>query len=481
MHAIPLLLLALAVPDTTPRHIYDVAVDANLRHFEIRACFADGLPDRLIADHPLAVEATGPFRYTIEGTAVARTATRQVLNFPIPSDDGCVSWQINLDTVAKAERLNIGYRTEASLLLAPGTWMWRPPTLTASRELVVRFHLAVPMQISVPWQQLPEEEPGVVAFRRDHSPLEWPALMAIGDLQMRDMKIAGANLNLAVADGPADIPADRVEDWLQDAALSVAHLWGTFPADNLQLLVIPVADGRDAAPWAQTSRGGGTAAHFYMNAKATPQMLRDDWIATHELAHFTLPFIRRSDAWLSEGFASYYQNVLRARSGQLREQQAWAALYEGFARGNRDTEYDTLQEDTLHMHSRGRVMRVYWSGAAIAFLADVELRTRSGGVWSLDRVLREFNACCRERERTWSAREMFEKFDEIAGTGLFDALYRKNVYSRHFPRLAETWLALGIETDGDEVQFRDDAPLATIRAAIMRPKTISAETKTPGE
>lgn len=481
MHAIPLLLLALAAPDTTARHVYDVTVDANLHHFEVRACFADGLPERLIADHPLAVEASRPFHYTLDGNAVARTATRQLLHFPTPSDDGCVSWQIDLDTIAKAERLNIGYRTKASLLLAPGTWLWRPPTLTANRDLVVRFHLAVPMQISVPWRQLPHEEPGVIAFRRDHSPLDWPALMAIGDLQMRDMEIAGANLSLAVADGPADIPTDRVEDWLQDAALSVAQLWGEFPSENLQLLVIPVSDGRDAAPWAQTSRGGGAAAHFYMNAKATPQMLREDWIATHELAHFALPFIRRSDAWLSEGFASYYQNVLRARSGQLNEQQAWAALYDGFARGNRDTEYDTLQEDTLYMHSRGRVMRVYWSGAAIAFLADVELRTRSKGVWSLDRVLQEFDRCCRARERTWSAREVFEKFDQIAGTDIFERLYRNNVYSRHFPRLTETWLALGVQMEGDDVRFRDDAPLAAVRAAIMQHRTISAETTTPGE
>lgn len=481
MYAIPLLLLAFAAFDTTPRHVYDIAVDAELRHFDIRACFADGLPERLIADHPLAADATSAFRYTLDGNVVARTSTGQLLQLPVPSDDGCIGWQVDLDTVAAVERLNTGYRTDASLLLAPGTWFWRPPTLTANRELVLRFHLPRPMQISAPWTKVPDEMPGVVAFRHNHSPLDWPALMAIGNFPTRSIKVVGGELQLAVVDGPADVATDHVEGWLRTAALSVAELWGAFPADHLQLLVIPVSDGRDAAPWAQTTRGGGAAAHFYMNARSTPQMLREDWIATHELAHFALPFIRRSDAWLSEGFASYYQHVLRARSGQLTEQQAWAALYEGFSRGNRDTEYDTLQDDTLYMHSRGRVMRVYWSGAAIAFLADVELRLKSDGEWSLDRVLQEFRACCRGRERTWSAREVFGKFDEIAGTDLFDRLYRHNVYSRHFPRLAETWAALGVKTGSGELRLREDAPLASVRAAIMQPANRATETKTPGE
>lgn len=481
MYALPLLLLALAAPAVNPQHVYDVVVDAQLRQFGVHACFADGLPEQLIADHPLAIESSGDFHYQLDGVAVARAATRQVVHFPVPSDDGCVRWQVDLDAIAVTKRLNIGYRTDNSLLLAPGTWLWRPPALTINREMVIRFHLPASMQISAPWQKLANEEPGVMVFRRDHSPLDWPALMAIGKLHVRTLDIGTASLQLAVTDGPAIVPFARVEQWLRGAAESVAQLWGEFPVDGAQLLVIPVADGRDAAPWAQTSRGGGAAAHFYMNAKATPEVLRDDWIATHELAHFALPFIRRSDAWLSEGFASYYQNVLRARSGELTAQQAWAALHRGFSRGNRDTEYDTLQDDTLYMHSRGRVMRVYWSGAAIAFLADVELRLRSGGEWSLDRVLQEFNRCCLDHDRTWSGREVFEKFDEIAGTDLFDRLYRNNVYSRHFPRLAETWIALGVNVRGDKLQLQDDAPLVSIRTAIMQPGVTATEKKTPGE
>jgi len=483
------------VEDNRQLHRYDVHINAELTRMEVRACFADGLPDRLIANHPLARDATVEFRYLRSGAAVSAQPRSNAILLPTPSDDGCIEWTSDLSVIADAKRMNVGYRTEGSLLLAPGTWFWRPPSLTRNRDIEIRFHLPADMHISVPWELLEaptaatpvrvpyaSETSSTWRFRHGHAPMDWPALMAIGELQSVTFDIAGTPFRLAVTDGPASIDTGKVLNWLQPAADAVSQLWGEFPVDHVQLLAIPVAEGYDAAPWAQTSRGGGAAAHFYVNANASESIFRDDWIATHELVHFALPFIRRSDAWLSEGFASYYQNVLRARGGLITEQQAWKALHDGFIRGNRDTEYDTLREDTLYMHTRGRVMRVYWSGAAMALLADVELRRRSNGEWSLDRVLEEFNRCCRERERTWSAREVFAKFDELADTELFGDLYNTNVYSRHFPRLSETWNALGIETDGAELKLRGDAPLVAIRTAIMKPKKLQpAKTTTPDE
>jgi len=38
-------------------------------------------------------------------------------------------------------------------------------------------------------------------------------------------------------------------------------------------------------------------------------------------------------------------------------------------------------------------MKVYWSGAALALLADVELRRRSDGEQTLDDILGEFQQC----------------------------------------------------------------------------------------
>ena len=59
----------------------------------------------------------------------------------------------------------------------------------------------------------------------------------------------------------------------------------------------------------------------------------DSWTASHELSHLLLPYISRREAWLGEGFASYYQNVLRARAGMLSQREAWQKLHAGFERG----------------------------------------------------------------------------------------------------------------------------------------------------
>ena len=69
-------------------------------------------------------------------------------------------------------------------------------------------------------------------------------------------------------------------------------------------------------------------------------------------------------------------------------------------------------------------MRVYWSGAAIALLADVELRRRSGGVQSLDTALEAFAACCLPGNRSWRARELLQQLDRLTDTTVFTAHYQ---------------------------------------------------------
>lgn len=468
MLPVPLLLLGAVLAEPEAWHRYDVHVDEQLTRLETRACFADGLPHRLVADHPVATEATIEFRQLRDGKVVTARPSGHAIILPRPSDDDCIEWTTDLDVIAGARRVDVGYRSGASLVMTSGAWFWRPVVLTRTRDIEFTFHLPPGMHVSAPWKPLADTQ-AAQRFRYGDSPLYWSSMIAIGRLNRHDFEIGETRFRLGIADGKPAVDSQRVLDWLQPAAVAVTQLWGTFPVRDVQLLVVPVADGYDAAPWAQTNRGGGAGAHFYMNAGAAPEVFLDDWIATHELAHFALPFVHRDDAWLAEGFASYYQNVLRARAGMITPQEAWQDLLDGFARGNRDTENDTLRDDTLYMHSRGRVLRVYWSGAAIALLADVQLRTRTHGEWSLDRVLAEFHRCCRQPERAWSARELFAKFDALAGTDIFDALYRQNVYSRHFPRLAETLANLGIEDIDGRASLHDEARLEDVRRDIMSP------------
>ena len=196
-----------------------------------------------------------------------------------------------------------------------------------------------------------------------------------------------------------------------------------------------------------------------------------DWVLIHELSHLLHPVIDSSDRWLSEGIASYYQNVLRARAGLNDAQSAWNRLHAGFERGIRGTQHGRSLAQTSETMMRDRsFMRVYWSGAAIALLADVELRRRSAGAQSMDTALAAFRGCCLPAERSWSARELMEKLDQLTGTAVFMDLYREHVEAQDFPDLTALYRELGLQSmSATSLRLDPTAPGAAICEAIMRP------------
>jgi hypothetical protein len=105
-------------------------------------------------------------------------------------------------------------------------------------------------------------------------------------------------------------------------------------------------------------RGGGLAAEFFVDETAPLQALQADWTASHELSHILLPYVSRSDRWLSEGLASYYQYILLARNGVIDERTAWQGMFDGFGRGRSGTRGGTLAEVTRQGWEH--TMRVYW-------------------------------------------------------------------------------------------------------------------------
>ena len=78
-------------------------------------------------------------------------------------------------------------------------------------------------------------------------------------------------------------------------------------------------------------------------------------------------------------------------------------------------------------------MKIYWSGAALALLADAELRRRSDGQQSLDTVLGDFEHCCLPARSSWSSRRFFERLDATLDEPLFMPLYQRYADRPGFP------------------------------------------------
>ncbi len=338
----------------------------------------------------------------------------------------------------------------------------------SSKAAVVEFVLPAGIEVSAPGRRIASSW---TTYETMPSARSFGGILAVGRFRQRRIELPGGALDVAILDGQPAPDEASIMAWLEDAARHVVAVSGKFPVDRVQVVVVPVAGrgefqrGRDeAVPFGRVLRGGGLAVQFFVDQTASRAALFDDWTATHEFSHLLLPYVRRADSWMSEGFASYYQNVLRARAGAYDEVTAWRKLVEGFGRGRREVYSESLTESIRH-RGPNFLMRLYWSGAAIALLADVELRR--GGANSLDEVVSALQSCCVPSGRSYSAQALCALLDRSGGGGVFSRLQERWVDAHQFPAVDDVLRDLGVVLKDGTVALNDAAPLAAVRRSIM--------------
>lgn len=449
-------------------HRYRVSADPELTRLSVRACFAGQPPSELVAD---SLDAPGAF---LEGRVAEQrtrlTANGTELRLRDVPPDGCVEYAVNVTGNGTRHDYsgNSTRRIGRDLFTEVGLWFWRPVQMGPDEDLEIEFHMPEGLSASAPW--MPVLGRAVPTYRVGRGAGDRPASVAFGRFREIAVEVPGAVLRLAVLDGNPPADTEAVRTWIEDAARSVAAVYGRFPVPSPQVLVMPGARAAEPTPWAYVLRGGQAAAHFFINQRRPLRDYVEDWTAPHELSHLLLPYVRSRDAWLSEGMASYYQGIIRARSGIIPPEEAWQRMHSSFKRA-RDwsAKGATLAQATERMFRDGGYMRVYWSGAALLLMGDVQLRVRSGGRQSLDTVLEAFGRCCLDPDPEWTARQVFERFDEISGTTIFRELYDAHVNAEGFPDLSATYADLGLRALGGKVELTDKAPHALVRDAIMAP------------
>ena len=191
-------------------------------------------------------------------------------------------------------------------------------------------------------------------------------------------------------------------------------------------------------------------------------------MAVHEFIHLGLPWTYDQEAWFQEGFVTYYQEVLRGRAGFHSERRAWQLMEEGFQRGRRRGGDQPLESESRTMRRDHNYRRVYWAGAAIAFLIDVELRRRSGGRQSLDDVMRIIHARYGAVPKPHGGLDLLRAADRVLGRSVAAPIAEHNLLRRQFPDLRSVYEELGIRVVGGRVELDDSAPQAELRRAIMR-------------
>lgn len=453
-----LLALLAAAAQAAPAYLIRVAPD--LRSLDVEACF-DELPQTLQSGDRAARRYLRAPRQ--DGADAPRVRGTQMRLHPA-SGPACLRYAVDIGAAADARALRRSGWHGAAIVVTPELWLWAP-----DGPFDIDFDLADGHAVSAPW---PPHEGSARRFRAGATPVSWAAQVAIGDLHTRELALAGGRLRLAIAQSERLDDPLAVEAWIGHAARALTTVYGRLPRGDTQVLVLPVEHAGSAVPWGQVLRGGAPAVHFLVDRDADGAALGADWTAFHEFAHLVLPFVRRADAFASEGFASYFQNITRGRSGNLTASAAWTELVRGFERGRDAARGATLAQASREMGRSRNYMRVYWSGAALALLGDVQLR--AAGRPGLDELLARLAGCCLDGARAWSADELFERLDALAGDDVFLPLWREHRDARGFPEVRPVLASLGIDERDGRTRLDEEAPLAHVRRAIEQPAPVLA-------
>ncbi|MDH4073960.1 MAG: hypothetical protein OEV41_12735 [Gammaproteobacteria bacterium] len=443
-----------------PAHRYTVSVDGSLQWLQVEARFGHAVDS-------VTARSRGASRFLGEVQGCERETSIRMRNRRMMLPDGgirCLRYTVDLDR-AGSENRNARYLSPQNAIVSPSYWLWRPE-LFDDTTIEIEFSLPDGMSVSVPWRQL--DDAGR-RFQVGRSPESAYAPVVFGDFDFRELEVPGATLRVALIDTRAAIDNDAVMDWVQATANDVSLAYGYFPNPSPQVVVIPVDAGRSASPvpFGRVVRDGGETVELYVDPSRPQRARLDDWTATHEFSHMMLPYLHREHHWISEGFAQYYQNILMARAGAHDEEAAWAKIHAGLERG-RDSRPELSPNQAATGSVRSARMKVYWSGAALALMADVTLRERSGGKESLDTVLQRLQACCLPSPDTWTGPGLFQKLDSLIAEPVFTLLYRRYADTAGFPDTSEYFERLGIRFDEDRVTLRRHAELADIRSAMTR-------------
>ncbi len=446
-----------AAPTTTAskavpakRWHYTVRVDESLVRLELEVCFEQGVPASL---RPQMGASFGALRAArrVEGGAPLHITDKAVLTGDLETGQ-CAALEFDVDALLSSA----GSRADAmryphAVVLSPDFWLWSPDRRARGFEATARFELPEDISVAVPWPRMDDGR-----YRVSWSTFKWRNHAAMGRLEHEVMEVPGAALEISWVGGAMPLGKPRLRRWLRQAAEVTASLRGHFPVERAQILLMPTRG--DDVTFGTVARGGGPSVALMVGKDIDEAALEDDWVATHEMVHLWLPKIKRADAWLYEGFATYYEAILRARTGDITPLRAMERLHDGFERGRRSGSGRTLQQESIDMFQTYAFWRVYWSGAALALKADVALRTGQGADKSLDDQIARIESCCRHKVRSWTAAELLEEASGGRPEGLgFEA--RRHLGGVDFPDMTETYQALGwrIDANGMPAQTAADA------------------------
>jgi hypothetical protein len=440
---------------------YTASLGANAADIAVRLCFAGEPAAALRPVVPEALEHVAEI--AIEGRDGVIRASDGVVPLVDMRPNECVRWRVDLDAIAETERNRDATRLGDSVLVRQSMWLLWPSDAPKDAAPIITLELPDGVDASVPWRPLPNQERTYVL---EPTAARWLGYNAFGRVHAQQFDYRGARIEIARLDEPITCGTDCLRAWIIDALDGAATLYGDYPRDRLQIIVVPVGGrGGGGVHFGAAARGGGPGVYLVLDANAKLGDIVGGWTTVHELLHHGMPFVK--DPWMSEGFVSYYTEITRTRQGHRTEKAGWRELWDAFERGRSRGRAMTLDATSRNMHETHAYQRVYWGGAAIAFDIDVTMRLDSGGKRSFDDAMKHLRACCGDATSMYDAKVLLEELDRWYGKPIFTRIANEHLQTSEFPDIASIYARLGMRHDGVAIEMDDRHPAAAQRAAIM--------------
>ncbi|HXI67077.1 MAG TPA: hypothetical protein VNH41_03995 [Steroidobacteraceae bacterium] len=251
----------------------------------------------------------------------------------------------------------------------------------------------------------------------------------------------------------------EILEWVRRSADIVSRYYTRFPARRAAIRLAPQPG--EGVHGGKSFANPNAYIRVQLGREVSAAELRTDWVLVHEMTHLALPDTGETHAWLSEGLATYVEGIARVHAGNRSEADVWAEEMRSMPRGLPEPGDRGLD----HTHSWGRT---YWGGAMFCLLADVDIRRRTELRFGLQHALRAILNESGGLAADWPIERVLHTGDAAVGTRTLEDLYAQMRDKPVTPDLVGLWRELGVLPAGNSVKLVDDAPLASVRRAIMK-------------
>lgn len=365
-----------------------------------------------------------------------------------------IAYQVDLDAVAAGRQsIDVALRSGSSLLAPVSTWLVRPEPLTV--DVPVHLHVETPPGFGFATGLTPEGD----GHRLDAHEIPVGTYALFGRFESRTLPVGDALVTLAFADGQLAAGRDEVARWVADSAREVAEFWHGFPVPRAQIIVVPVP-GRDRVVFGKVLPESAPGIALLVGENTPRAALYQDWILIHELFHLGVPSFSGEGKWFDEGLATYFEPIIRARAGWRTEESVWHEFAQAMPRG-----LDAVEQRGVEQVDD--FSGVYWGGAILVMLADLEVRRQTGGARGLEDGLRSVRRAGGHASEVWPLDRTLALSDQATGVRALAPLAA--AHARHGTRvdLGSVWRQLGVKVSAHGTRLDDGAPLAAVRRAMV--------------